>query len=221
MKPALKVVATTTPERANLAAAIAEAAPAVAEVDKARSKAEAARGAFASALGAVPAAERAVAEAKAHLIEDPSSDRSSLRSLRQAETDARDDLEIAREVVARAEAVLVEVERAAKFAMKRIEAAADAVIVANFAPALDAAERAGREFGRLAFAARIIASAGNNWNGERTQLMATVDSLNAHFAFRGDPAAIASARHSGQVPWQIARDALLTNADAVLPEIGG
>ena len=207
-------------EREALADAIAEAAPAVAAVDKARAAAEAARGQVASAVGAVPAAERSVAEAKTHIIDNPHASRAELRALRQAETDARDDFEIAREVASSAEAVLAEAELAARYAADKVESAVDGVVVASFAPALDAAECAGRQFGRLAFVAAIVAQAGDHWSGERTLLTGRVETLNAHFAFRGDTDAIAAARQEAQAPWEAARAALLTNANAALPEVG-
>ena len=151
MKTALKLVTSANPERLAVAQAIAEAAPARAAVDKARTAAEAARGAFADALGAVPAVERAVAEAKTRLIENPAADRSELRTLRQAETDARDDLEIAQEVAARAELRLADAERSAHYAAEAVQRSADLVIVASFEPALKAAEEAAKEFAQLAF----------------------------------------------------------------------
>ncbi len=208
-----------SPEREALADAIAEAAPAVAAVDKARAAAEAARGQLASAVGAVPAAERAVADAKTRLVEDPSAERAELRALRQAETDARDDVEIARELAGRAEAALAEAERATRYAADRVESAVDGVVVASFAPAIEAAECVGRQFGRLAFTAAIIAQAGNHWSGERTLLTGRVETLNAHFAFRGDTAAVAAARQEAQAPWHAARAALFRDADAPLPEL--
>jgi len=207
-------------ERATLADAIAEAAPAVAAADKARAAAEAARGQLASAVGAVPAAERAVAEAKTRMVEDPSAERAELRALRQAETDARDDVEIAREIAGRAEAALTEAERSARYAADRVESAADGVVVASFAPALDAAECVGRQFGRLAFVAAIIAQSGDHWSGERTLLTGRAETLNAHFAFRGDTDAVAAARQEAQAPWHAARAALLADADAPLPRVG-
>ena len=209
-----------TAERETLGRAIDEAAPAVAAVDKARVAAEAARGQLASAVGAVPAAERAVAEAKAHIVDNPHASRAELRALRLAETDARDDFEIAREVASSAEAVLAEAERSARYAADRVESAVDGVVVASFAPALDAAECVGRQFGRLAFVAAIIAQAGDHWSGERTLLTGRVETLNAHFAFRGDKDAVAAARQEAQAPWHAARAALLADADAPLPRVG-
>ena len=209
-----------SPEREALAVAIAEAAPAVAAVDKARAAAEGARGQLALAVGAVPAAERAVADAKTRLVEDPHASRAELRALRQAETDARDDIEIAREIAGRAEAALTEAERSARYAADRVESAVDGVVVASFAPALDAAECVGRQFGRLAFVAAIIAQAGDHWSGERTLLTGRVETLNAHFAFRGDTDAVAAARQEAQAPWHAARAALLADADAPLPRVG-
>jgi len=209
-----------SPEREALGRAIAEAAPAVAAVDKARAAAEAARGQLASAVGAVPAAERAVAEAKAHIVDNPHATRAELRALRLAETDARNDFEIAREVASSAEAVLAEAERAARYAADRVESAVDGVVVASFAPALDAAECVGRQFGRLAFMAAFIAQSGDHWSGERTLLTGRVETLNAHFSFRGDTDAVAAARQEAQAPWHAARAALLADADAPLPRVG-
>lgn len=209
-----------SPEREALAVAIAEAAPAVAAVDKARAAAEGARGQLALAVGAVPAAERAVADAKTRLVEDPHASRAELRALRQAETDARDDIEIAREIAGRAEAALTEAERSARYAADRVESAVDGVVVASFAPALDAAECVGRQFGRLAFTAAFIAQSGDHWSGERTLLTGRVETLNAHFAFRGDTDAVAAARQEAQAPWHAARAALLADADAPLPGVG-
>ena len=221
MGKALKlVVPSRSPERETLADAIAEAAPAVAAVDKARVAAEAARGQLASAVGAIPAAERAVAEAKARLVEDPSAERAELRALRQAETDARDDLEIAREIAGRAEAALTEAERSASYARDKVESAADAVMVACFAPALEAAERAGREFAHLAFAADAIARFADHWTGEQTQLRGLVGTMNAQFVYRNDGAALEAAQEGASAPWRAAHAALLGDPDAPLPRVG-
>ncbi len=207
-------------ERETLGRAIAEAAPVVAAVDKARVAAEAARGQLASAVGAVPAAERAVAEAKMRLVEDPSADRAELRRLRQAETDARDDVEIARGIAGRAEAALTEAERSARYAHDKVASAAGAVMVACFAPALEAAERAGREFAHLAFAADAIARFADHWTGEQTQLRGLVGTMNAHFVYRNNGAALEAAQEGASAPWRAAHAALLADANAALPEIG-
>ena len=219
MRPALKVVSAQDPARAALAVAIANAAPVQAEVEEALALAQSGRNALEEAIGAVPAAERAVAEAKARLIDNPAGDRSELRRLRQAVTDATDDLEIAREVAARTDLRFKDAERSAHYATERVEAAANRVIVANYASALEAADRAGREFARLAFIAGIIAASGDPLNGERTQLVGRVDMLNPHFVYRGDGSATTAARQAAQAPWLAARAALLTDADAPLPEL--
>ncbi len=213
------VPAARSPEREALSRAIAEAAPAVAEVDKARAAAEAARGHLASAVGAVPAAERAVADAKTRLVEDPSTSRAELRALRQAETDARDDVEIARELAGRAEAALTEAERSARYAADKVESAAGAVMVACFAPALEAAERAGREFAHLAFAADAIARFADHWTGEQTQLRGLVGTMNAQFVYRNDAAALEAAQEGASAPWRAAHAALLADANAPLPKV--
>ncbi len=221
MSKALKLVTPArSAERQNLADAIAEAAPVIAAADKARVAAEAARGQLASAVGAVPAAERAVAEAKTRLVEDPSAERAALRALRQAETDARDDAEIARELAGRAEAALTEAERSARYAHDKVAFAAGAVMVACFAPALEAAERAGREFACLAFAADAIARFADHWTGEQTQLRGLVGTMNAQFVYRSDGAALEAAQEGSSAPWRAAHAALLGDADAALPEVG-
>ncbi len=208
-----------SPEREALAVAIAEAAPAVAAVDKARAAAEGARGQLALAVGAVPAAERAVADAKTRLVEDPHASRAELRALRQAETDARDDIEIAREIAGRAEAALTEAERSARYARDKAASAAGAVMVACFAPALEAAERAGREFARLAFAADAIARFADHWTGEQTQLRGLVGTMNAQFVYRSDGAALEAAQEGASAPWRAAHAALLGDPDAPLPKV--
>lgn len=216
----LRIVAPArSAEREALGRAIAEAAPVVAAVDKARAAAEGARGQLASAVGAVPAAERAVAEAKARLVEDPSAERAELRALRQAETDARDDVEIAREIAGRAETALTEAERSARYARDRVASAAGAVMVACFAPALEAAERAGREFAHLAFAADAIASFADHWSGEQTQLRGLVGTMNAQFVYRSDGAALEAAQEGASAPWRAAHAALLADANAPLPKV--
>jgi hypothetical protein len=207
-------------ERETLADAIAEAAPVVAAVDKARVAAEAARGQLALAVGAVPSAERAVAAVKARMVEDPSAERAELRALRQAETDARDDVEIAREIAARAESALNEAERSARYAADKVASAAGAVVVACFAPALEAAERAGREFAHLAFAADAIAGFADHWTGEQTQLRGLVGTLNPQFVFRSDAAALEAAQAGASAPWRAAHAALLSDANAPLPRVG-
>jgi len=207
-------------ERAALGRAIAEAAPVVAAVDKARAAAEGARGQLASAVGAVPAAERAVADAKAHIVDNPHASRAELRVLRLAEAEARDDLEIAREVASSAETVLTEAERSARYAADRVGSAAAVVVVACFAPALEAAERAGREFAHLAFAADAIARFADHWSGEQTQLRGLVGTMNAHFVYRNDGAALEAAQAGASAPWRAAHAALLGDPDAPLPDVG-
>lgn len=220
MSKALKLVTPArSAEREALAVAIAEAAPAVAAVDKARAAAEGARGQLALAVGAVPAAERAVADAKTRLVEDPHASRAELRALRQAETDARDDIEIAREIAGRAEAALTEAERSARYARDKAASAAGAVMVACFAPALEAAERAGREFARLAFAADAIARFADHWTGEQTQLRGLVGTMNAQFVYRSDGAALEAAQEGASAPWRAAHAALLGDPDAPLPKV--
>jgi len=220
MSKALKLVTPTrSAEREALADAIAEAAPAVAAVDKARVAAEAARGQLASAVGAVPTAERAVADAKTRMVEDPHASRAELRALRQAETDARDDVEIAREIAGRAEAALTEAERSARYAHDKVASAAGAVVVACFAPALEAAERAGREFAHLAFAADAIARFADHWTGEQTQLRGLVGTMNAQFVYRNDGAALEAAQEGASAPWRAAHAALLADANAPLPKV--
>ncbi len=219
MRPALNVVSTQDPERQALAAAIANAAPAKAEVEEARATAQAGRNALEEAIGAVPAAERAVA-GKARLIENPAGDRSELRRSRQTVADAVDDLEIAKEVARRTELAAVDAERSIRYVTNAVKRAADTVIVSGFNAALEAAETAGRGFARLTFAAAAIAEAGDAYNGERTRLVGSVAALNAHLAFRGDAGAAEAVRQAAQGPWNAAREALLVDAEALLPEVG-
>lgn len=220
MRAALRAVpAVLSPERQVLAAAIAEAAPLRAAADQARTKAEAARGALASAHAAVPAAEREVEAAKAHLIENPGGDKIALRRCRAAVADAADDLAIAREISARADAAEVEAERSARYAAEAVTTAVHAVIIGVFPAALEAAERAGREFARLAYAAREIAGSGNAWNGEREAMLSRVDTLNPDFALRRHEDAIEVVQRAAAAPWIAARAALLSDPSASLPEV--
>jgi len=220
MKSAFKLaVPPPSPERQALADAIAESAPVRAEVDKARTRAEKARGELARAADAVPASTAAVEAAKARLIDDPAADRAELRALRQAETDAIDDLDIAREIVAKAETTIIEAERAARYATEKLTAAADAVISSAFATVLDVAQRAGRDAAASAWVAEIVAESGDPFNGMPNSRDAAAV-LNSHIRYGGsDGSAMADARQAAQAPWRAARAALLSDPDAALPKV--
>ncbi len=94
-----------------------------------------------------------------------------------------------------------------------------AVIIGVFPAALEAAERAGREFARLAYAAREIAGSGNAWNGEREAMLSRVDTLNPDFALRRHEDAIEVVQRAAAAPWIAARAALLSDPSAPLPEV--
>lgn len=206
-------------ERVALAEAIAEAAPKRAAADKARAAAEAARGSLALACDAVPAAERAAEAAKTYLVENPHAPRVDLRAARQAAADAVDDLAIAREVSARADAAEVDAARSARYAAETVASAIDAVLAAAFPTAIEAAERAARHAAGLAYVAIELGSAGNLFNGERNAMMSRAQALNPHIAFGRDGSAADAARAAAAAPWHAARAALVIDPAAPLPEV--
>lgn len=219
-RPALRLApASLCPERQALADAIAEAGPLRAAADEARARAEAARGVLAAARDAVPAAERAAEEAKARLIDNPAEPRADLRAKRQAVTDAADDLAIAREVSARADAAEEDAKRSARYAAEKVEAAASVVLAGAFPVVMEAAERAARAAAALAFAAQWVGGNGNAFDGEAFRLKVRADALNPRFAFGSDGNAALAAQHQAQAPWLAARAALLTDPAAPLPVV--
>ena len=114
MKPLKLVSATRTPERQTLADAIAASAEAATSADAVRSTVERARGALVAAQMKHSTAESLLAEARERAIgaitARDGAQPAGLAELRRAEADAADDVEIAREALARAEAAIGDTE---------------------------------------------------------------------------------------------------------------
>ena len=139
-----------SPEREALGRAIAAHTEARTAADTARAAAERGRGSLVAAQLKHGTAETALTTARERAIGDMTVPDGSgrtldLRELRRAEADARDDVELCREALTRAETALVEPERAERYAREHLDEAADAVLageIERVEAAVDEAHRA-------------------------------------------------------------------------------
>jgi len=214
-------------QRQVLADAIAAHTEACTAADKARSAAERARGGLAAAKAKHSAAEIAFAEVRERAIGAATSQDGTpppyLKDLRRAEADARDDVEIAAEAVHRAEAALEDPVRTERLTRERLDEAADTLLVGEIERVEAAVDEAHRAWTcSLLVAQRVAAAvsfftdsedARNFRNSYGPRILTWPGPMNeAH-----DAITHAKARVVG--PWEAARAALLTDADAPLPQV--
>lgn len=209
------------PERAALAAQIEADRPATMAVEAARQKVERARHFLNEAEDRHRLAEQAATEARELVMSAGKTDGGEMRRLRRAAEDANEDAELARDALRRQQDALTDAEGAARYAVGRIEAAADKVLVAEAQRAFDAAQALGRRAASLAWVAIRLAQAGNAFNGERHNLTSEAEALNPSIMFGGrDLSAREAAQREAVAPWHAFHAALMTDAAAPMPEIG-
>ncbi len=221
MNQKLKLVGPTrSPERQALAGAQAAHVDARHAADAARAAAERARGLLVAAKGKHATAGAALAAARENAIGAATSEGASpvdLRELRRAEADARDQVDIAAEALRRAEAATVAPERAERHLHEAIEVAADAVLAANFEVTYDAALAAARMMARLAWLAERMGEASDAYDGTAHRRAGDARCLNPRSTL--PVAEVNDAEAAARAEFDAARAALLTDADANLPEI--
>ncbi len=217
-----------SPEREALAAAIQAHADVTKTADAARAKAERARGSLVAAQLRHGTADRHLAAAREVAIgditvPDATGRTLDLRELRRAEADAREDVEVAREALARAEASLEDPERDERRAREALDAAADAVIAGERERAQAAVDEAHKALTRARIVAARIADAVLPF----TDSPAERYFRNGHVspvltwpgAVSGSWNAIEAAKKSVLAPWNAASAALRADPDAPLPEV--
>ena len=137
-----------------------------------------------------------------------------LRALRLAAADARDDVDLMAEAVRRAEDAATSPTSSEASAQWRLEAAADAVLALEAQTAADALRRAQAEVHRLeAIVVRLVGFTRRN-----DPALRRLHGLRDAIRFPGD-AESEAIRDQALRPWNLARAALLTDADAALPEV--
>jgi len=215
-------------ERATLADAIAAHADARQAADTARAAAERGRGSLVAAQLKHGTAETALTAARERAIGDMTVPDGSgrtldLRELRRAEADARDDVELCREALTRAEASLVEPERAERYARESVDAVADAVLAGEIERVEAAVDEAHRAWTCSLLVAQRLAAAVTPFTGSQAERnfrnFYITRALSWPGPVNGADDAITHAKARVLGPWEAARAALLTDADAALPEL--
>ncbi len=215
-------------ERAALADAIAAHTEARIAADTARAAAEHGRGSLVAAQLKHGTAETALTAARERAIGDMTVPDGSgrtldLRELRRAEADARDDVALCREALTRAEAALVEPERAERYAREHLDEAADAVLAGDIERVQAAVDEAHRAWTRSLIVASRLAAAVSPFTASLTERNFRNHYLGHGLTWPGpmneahDAITQAKARVFG--PWEAARAALLTDPDAALPAV--
>ncbi len=215
-------------ERATLADAIAAHTEARTAADTARAAAERGRGSLVAAQLKLVTAETALTAARERAIGDMTVPDGSgrtldLRELRRAEADARDDVALCREALTRAEAALVEPERAERYGREALDAAADSVLAGEIARVEAAVDEAHRNWTCSLLVAARIAAAVSPFTASQTER-----NFRNHFLGHGltwpgpmneahDAIMHAKARVLG--PWEAARAALCADPDTAVPEL--
>ncbi len=216
-------------EREALADAIRVHADAGQAADKARSAAERARGGLVAAQLKHGTAETALTTARERAIGDMTVPDGSgrtldLRELRRAAADARDDVDLCREALTRAEAGLVDPERAERYAREHLDEAANAVLAGEIERVEAAVDEAHKAWTHSLIVASRLAAAVSPFTASQTErnfrnsygprVLTWPGPMNgAHDAIEH-----AKARVVG--PWEAARAALLVDPDAPLPRVG-
>jgi len=216
-------------ERATLADAIAAHTEARTAADTARAAAERGRGSLVAAQLKHGTAETALTAARERAIGDMTvldgSGRTlDLRELRRAEADARDDVALCREALTRAEAALVEPGRAERYAREHLDEAADAVLAGEIERVEAAVYEAHRAWTCSLLVAQRLAAAVSPFTASQAERnfrnFYGVRALSWPGPVNGADDAITHAKARVVGPWETARAALLTDADAALPEVG-
>ena len=219
MRPALKSVpAGRTPEREELADAIKALAEARAAATSTGSIVERARGALVKAQMRFSTAESLLAEARERAIgavtAEDGAQPADMKNLRRDVADARDDVDIAAEALKRAEATASGPGNSESLALWRVEAAADAVLALEAETAADALRATRDQLRRLeAITVRLV-----NFMHRDHPALPRLGSLRDAIRFPGDNESEAI-RNAALAPWNAARQALLMDADAAVPEV--
>jgi len=215
-------------ERATLADAIAAHADARQAADTARAAAERGRGSLVAAQLMHGTAETALTAARERAIGDMTVPDGSgrtldLRELRRAEADARDDVELCREALTRAEAALVAPERAERYAREHLDEAADAVLAGEIERVEVAVYEAHRAWTCSLLVAQRLAAAVSPFTASQAERnfrnFYGVRALSWPGPVNGADDAIMQAKARVVGPWEAVRAALLTDPDAALPEL--
>ncbi len=215
-------------EREALADAIAAYTEARTVADTARAAAERGRGSLVAAQLKHGTAESVLTAARERAIgdmtvADGSGRTLDLRDLRRAEADARDDVELCREALTRAKAALVDPERAERYAREHLDEAADAVLAGQIERAQAAVDEAHRAWTHSLIVASRLAAAISPFTASLNERNFRNHYLGHGLTWPGpmneahDAITQAKARVVG--PWEVARAALLADADAPLPEV--
>jgi len=215
-------------QRQVLADAIAAHADARQAADTARTAAERGRGGLVAAQLKHGTAETALTTARERAIGDMTVPDGSgrtldLRELRRAEADARDDVELCREALTRAEAALVEPERTERYAREHLDEAADAVLAGEIDRAEAAVDEAHRAWTCSLLVASRLAAAISPFTASLTERNFRNHYLGHGLTWPGpmnevhDAITQAKARVLG--PWEAALTALRTDPDAPLPQV--
>ncbi len=215
-------------EREILADAIAAHTEARAAADKARAAAERGRGSLVAAQLKHGTAETALTAARERAIGDMTVPDGSgrtldLRDLRRAVADARDDVDLCREALTRAEAGLVDPERAERYAREHLDETADAVLAGEIDRAEAAVDEAHRAWTCSILVAARIAAAVSPFTTSLAERNFRNRYLGHGLTWPGpiseahDAITQAKARVVG--PWEAALTALRTDPNTPLPEV--
>ena len=212
--------------RADLAEAIATAAASIEAANAARAVAERARGRLVQARMAHDAAEAALVDAREAAIGAATAEDGvqppDLKTLRRAVADAADDIDIAGEAARRAEGALIDPEHAERRSIASIEAAARAVLYADFDKRINALDAMVARFktDALAHAAWLRAAVPSQgvWTPQKAKDLQRADALIRGLVSLGEPIRT-TPYEIGDAWFSAALSSLMQDPSAPLPEM--